>query len=181
MEPKTTDKDSGSLSNNTQSSTKDNSQYLTFIMQGEEYGVDILCVQEIRGWEATTPLPSAPAYVKGVLNLRGLIVPVIDTRQLFSIPCVEYSSITVIIVLKVYSGPNSRVVGIVVDEISDVFTINNTDIKKAPEVGMDISTNYIHGFVEVSKKMVTLLAINQLLNLEDLPSSSEISEDQSNK
>ncbi|HEY7773496.1 MAG TPA: chemotaxis protein CheW, partial [Marinagarivorans sp.] len=132
-------------------------QYLTFIMNDEEYGVDILCVQEIRGWEATTPLPNAPSHIKGVINLRGTIVPIVDLRQCFGLTGIEYSAVTVVIVLKVRTEGGSRVMGIVVDAVSDVYTLSRSDMRSAPDLGNSIDTDFIQGLVTVDKKMVILL------------------------
>lgn len=144
-------------------------QYLTFIMANEEYGVDILSVQEIRGWEKVTPIPNAPAHVKGVINLRGNIVPIIDLRQRFGMSQVEFSPITVVIVLKVETKLGSKVMGIVVDAVSDVYYVSTQDLRNAPDLGDSVNTSYIKGLVSVQGKMVILLDINTLLGGDDLP------------
>lgn len=149
-------------------------QYLTFIMNDEEYGVDILCVQEIRGWESTTPLPNAPSHIKGVINLRGTIVPIVDLRQCFGLDAIEYSPVTVVIVLKVKTEEGSRVMGIVVDAVSDVYTLSRSDMRNAPDLGSSIDTDFIQGLVNVDDKMVILLDIDKLLTTEELPSLSEL-------
>ncbi len=138
-------------------------QYLTFIMADEEYGVDILSVQEIRGWESVTPIPNSPIHVKGVINLRGTIVPIIDLRQRFGLESIEYGMLTVVIVLKVESENNERIVGIVVDAVSDVYALSNQDMREAPDLGDHVDTTYIKGLVNVDNKMVVLLDINELL------------------
>jgi purine-binding chemotaxis protein CheW len=148
----------------------DAGQFLTFIMAGEEYGVDILSVQEIRGWEATTPIPNAPSYVKGVVNLRGLIVPVADLRLRFGLEQVEYGPTTVVIVLKIQASRGTRVMGIVVDAVSDVYSISTKQIRPAPDLGDHINTSYIRGLVNVDDKMVILLEMNDLLGRDDLDS-----------
>lgn len=149
-------------------------QYLTFIMDDEEYGVDILCVQEIRGWESTTPLPNAPSQIKGVINLRGTIVPIVDLRQCFGLTGIEYSPVTVVIVLKVKTEDGSRVMGIVVDAVSDVYTLSKSDMRSPPDLGSSIETDFIHGLVTVDEKMVILLDIDKLLTTEELPSLAEL-------
>lgn len=149
-------------------------QYLTFIMDDEEYGVDILCVQEIRGWEPTTPLPNAPTHIKGVINLRGTIVPIVDLRQCFGLKAIEYSAVTVVIVLKVKTTEGSRVMGIVVDAVSDVYTLAREDMRSAPDLGSSINTDFIEGLVSVEEKMVILLNIDKLLVTEELPSLADI-------
>lgn len=142
-------------------------QFLTFIMDEEEYGVDILAVQEIRGWEATTVIPNAPDYIKGVINLRGTIVPIIDLRSRFGIERVEYSPLTVVIVLKVVIEGEEKTFGIVVDAVSDVYSLTMDDMKSPPDLG-DGKTEYLKGLVSVNEKMVILLNIERLLNLSDL-------------
>lgn len=147
-------------------------QYLTFIMASEEYGVDILSVQEIRGWESVTPIPNAPAHVKGVINLRGTIVPIIDLRQRFGLEKVDYGPLTVVIVLKVSTKKGSRVMGIVVDAVSDVYSLASDDMKSAPDLGDHVNTQYIKGLVNVNNKMVILLDINELLGADTIPDVS---------
>ncbi len=151
-----------------------NEQYLTFIMAGEEYGVDILAVQEIRGWETATPLPNAPPHIKGVINLRGIIVPIVDLRQCFGMEAIEYTAITVVIVLKVETGEGSRVMGIVVDAVSDVYALAEQDMRAAPDLGSSVNTDVIKGLVNVEDKMVILLDIDKLLNLDSIPNLSEL-------
>lgn len=151
-------------------------QYLTFIVAGEEYGVDILCVQEIRGWESATPIPNAPSHVKGVINLRGTIVPIIDLRQCFGMESIAYTPITVVIVLKVRVEKGERVMGIVVDAVSDVYSLAAKDMRPAPDIGSSFNTDFIKGLVSVDKKMVILLNIDKLLNLDDIQNMSSISQ-----
>lgn len=162
-------------SSTTDSGIEDSDQYLTFIMANEEYGVDILCVQEIRGWESATPLPNAPPHIKGVINLRGTIVPLVDLRQCFGMTAIEYTAVTVVIVLKVDTEKGSRIMGIVVDAVSDVYSLTDTEMKQAPDLGDAVNTDYIRGLVNVDGKMVILLEIDRLLNMEDLPDLSEVS------
>ena len=143
-------------------------QYLTFILAGEEYGVDILRVQEIKGWDSVTPIPNAPVYIKGVINIRGTIVPVIDLRLRFGLAQLEYGPMTVMIVLKVYSGDKSRIMGIVVDAVSDVYDISADQIRPAPDFGDVISMEYLKGLATVSDNMVIILDIDHLMNANDL-------------
>ncbi|WNO07914.1 chemotaxis protein CheW [Teredinibacter sp. KSP-S5-2] len=153
-----------------------NNQYLTFIMANEEYGVDILCVQEIRGWESATPLPNAPPHIKGVINLRGTIVPIIDLRQCFGLNGIEYTPVTVVIVLKVQTSDGSRTMGIVVDAVSDVYSLSENDMRSAPDLGNAVNTDFIRGLVNVDEKMVILLDIDKLLTLDDIPNLSSIAD-----
>ena len=160
-----------------QSDSAINEQYLTFIMAGEEYGVDILSVQEIRGWEAATPIPNAPAHIRGVINLRGTIVPITDLRQRFGMETVEYTALTVVIVLKVESASGlSRVIGIVVDAVSDVYNLSKSDMKEPPDFGQQVDTDFIKGLVTVNEKMVILLDINKLLDEDEIPNLKEVTE-----
>ena len=154
---------------------EDGDQYLTFIMAEEEYGVDILCVQEIRGWETATPIPNSPNHIKGVINLRGTIVPIVDLRQCFGLEAIEYTAVTVVIVLKVETDKGSRIMGIVVDAVSDVYSLAAAEMKSAPDLGDAVNTDYIRGLVNVDGKMVILLEIDRLLSMDDIPNLAEVS------
>src|SRR3954468_4645393 len=131
-------------------------QVLTFVLGSETYGVDILRVQEIRGWSSVTKIPHAPAHVLGVLNLRGSIVPIVDMRMRFNLDRAEYTPLTVIIVLSVKSPAGRRDIGVVVDGVSDVIDVASADIKPAPELGAQVSTEFIEGLAAVSGRMVML-------------------------
>jgi len=159
-----------------EATSEDSDQYLTFIMAGEEYGVEILCVQEIRGWESATPIPNAPKHIKGVINLRGTIVPIVDLRQCFGLEAIEYTAVTVVIVLKVETDKGSRIMGIVVDAVSDVYSLASAEMKIAPDLGDAVNTDYIRGLVNVNDKMVILLEIDRLLNMNDIPNLAEVSQ-----
>jgi len=139
------------------------SQFLTFSLADEEYGVDILRVQEVKGWTPVTRIPQAPEYVRGVLNLRGTIVPIIDLRMRFNIDTVEYTRTTVIIVVSVESEEGDRVIGIVVDGVSDVVDVVHEKIKSAPDFGTKVHTEFISGLATFDDKMVMLLDIDKLL------------------
>ena len=138
-------------------------QVLTFVLGKETYGVDILRVQEIRGWSAVTKLPHAPSHVLGVLNLRGSIVPIVDLRMRFSLDRAEYTTVTVIIVVSVISSAGRRDFGVVVDGVSDVVDVNPEQVKAAPELGAKGATDYIRGLVPVAERMVVLLDIDRLI------------------
>lgn len=144
------------------------SQYLTFTLGSEEYGVDILRVQEIRGWQTVTRVPNTPNFLLGVLNLRGTIVPIIDMRMRFALDKVEYTSITVIVVLSVISDHGSHVFGVVVDSVSDVLDVKNDDVRPTPEMGCTVNTEFIKGLATIGDQMVTLLDIDKLLTHMDL-------------
>ncbi len=138
-------------------------QVLTFVLGKETYGVDILRVQEIRGWSAVTKIPHAPPHVLGVLNLRGSIVPIVDLRMRFSLESAEYTAVTVIIVVSVMSAAGRRDFGVVVDGVSDVVDVNTEEVKAAPELGAKGATDYIRGLVPVAERMVVLLDIDRLI------------------
>ena len=138
-------------------------QVLTFTLGDETYGVDILRVQEIRGCSPVTRIPQSPAHVLGVLNLRGSIVPIVDLRMRFNLERAEYTPLTVIIVLSVESSVGRRDFGVVVDGVSDVIDVPVSDVKPAPELGAQVSTEFIEGLAAVSGRMVMLLDIDQLI------------------
>ncbi|MBI1423008.1 MAG: chemotaxis protein CheW [Gammaproteobacteria bacterium] len=144
-------------------------QYLTFLLAGEEYGVDILRVQEIKGWDSVTPIPNTPKYILGVINLRGTIVPIIDLRLRFSLEQLEYGPTTVVIMLKVMSeSKQSRTMGIVVDGVSDVYNMPDDQIKPSPDFGTAVETDFVKGLATVNEKMVIILDIDHMLNSRDL-------------
>jgi purine-binding chemotaxis protein CheW len=138
-------------------------QVLTFTLGDETYGVDILRVQEIRGWSPVTRIPQSPAHVLGVLNLRGSIVPIVDLRMRFDLERAEYTPLTVIIVLSVESPLGRRDFGVVVDGVSDVIDVPRDEIKPAPELGAHVSTEFIAGLASVSGRMLMLLDIDRLI------------------
>jgi len=138
-------------------------QVLTFVLGNETYGVDILRVQEIRGWSAVTKIPHAPSHVLGVLNLRGSIVPIVDLRMRFALARAEYTAITVIIVVSVISATGRRDFGVVVDGVSDVVDVDTAEVKPAPDLGSKAATDYIRGLVPVADRMVVLLDIDRLI------------------
>jgi purine-binding chemotaxis protein CheW len=138
-------------------------QVLTFVLGGETYGVDILRVQEIRGWSAVTKIPQSPPHVLGVLNLRGAIVPIVDLRTRFELERAEYTPVTVIIVLSVMSAAGRRDFGVVVDGVSDVVDVNPDEVRSPPEIGAAGATSYIRGLVTIAERMVVLLDIDRLI------------------
>src|ERR1700744_3413729 len=145
------------------SANEGSQQILTFVLGKETYGVDILRVQEVRGYSAVTKIPHNPSHVLGVLNLRGSIVPIVDLRMRFSLDRAEYTAITVIIVVSVMSSTGRRDFGVVVDGVSDVVDVNTEEVKAAPELGAKGATDYIRGLVPVSDRMVVLLDIDRLI------------------
>ena len=139
-------------------------EYLSFTLGDEHYGVDILKVQEIRGYDSVTRVPDAPEYIKGVINLRGTIVPVIDLRLKLHLDEARYDAFTVMIVLNV----DDRVVGIVVDSVSDVIPLNAEQIRPKPEFGAAVDTRFISGIGTQDERMLILLDIETLLDTTDI-------------
>jgi purine-binding chemotaxis protein CheW len=135
-------------------------EYLTFRLDQEEYGIDILKVQEIRGYEPPTRVANAPAFIKGVVNLRGTIVPIVDMRLKFNCSQAEYNSFTVVIVLNL----RSRIVGIVVDSVSDVMELPQESLKAAPEIDSVIDSSAVLGLGSVGDRMLILLDIEKLMS-----------------
>ncbi|RXR06647.1 chemotaxis protein CheW [Pseudoxanthomonas composti] len=145
-------------------------EFLSFTLGEEHYGVDILKVQEIRGYDAVTKVPDAPEYIKGVINLRGTIVPVIDLRLKLRMKEARYDGFTVMIVLNV----EDRVVGIVVDSVSDVVPLAPEQIRGTPEFGAAVDTRFISGIGTLDERMLILLDIETLLNYADIGQSSAL-------
>jgi purine-binding chemotaxis protein CheW len=139
-------------------------EYLTFTLGEEEYGVDILKVQEIRGYDTVTRIPDAPDFIKGVINLRGTIVPVLDMRLKFKLGKVEYNEFTVMIILTVAG----RIVGMVVDGVSDVMQLSDAQIRPAPEFGSAMNTRYITGIGALDERMLILIDIEKLMASADM-------------
>ncbi|HMN75719.1 MAG TPA: chemotaxis protein CheW [Burkholderiaceae bacterium] len=134
-------------------------EYLTFRIGAEEYGIDILKVQEIRSYEAPTRIANAAAFIKGVVNLRGVIVPIVDLRIKLGCQSAEYNAFTVVVVLNV----KGRVVGAVVDSVSDVLELAGDAIKPAPELSSAIDSNYITGIGSAAERMLILIDIEALM------------------
>ncbi len=143
-------------------------QYLSFTLDGEHYGVDILKVQEIRGWEAVREIPETPAFIKGVLDLRGCIVPIVDLRQRFRMAGADYSPTTVIVVLSVGGTECSQLVGAVVDGVSDVLDVQAAELRQAPSFGARINTRYMRGMLKREERMIILLDVDRLFDHEQL-------------
>jgi purine-binding chemotaxis protein CheW len=139
-------------------------EFLTFRLGGEEYGIDILRVQEIRSYEEPTRIANAPSFIKGVVNLRGVIVPVVDLRIKLACDQVEYNGFTVVIVLNVHG----RVVGAVVDSVSDVLELAGDLIKPAPEMASGMDTGFITGIASVGERMLILMDIEALMSSADM-------------
>ncbi len=146
----------------------DADQFLTFMLADEEYGVDILRVQEIRGWGAVTTIPNTPEYVEGVINLRGTIVPLINLRKRFDLELIEHGPTTVVVVLKAYCGNRERTMGIVVDAVSEVHAVRETEIKPAPEWSEVVNTNMLRGLATISDQLIILVDVDRLLCMDEL-------------
>lgn len=139
-------------------------EFLTFVLGGEEYAIDILKVQEIRGYDAVTRIAGAPEFIKGVINLRGVIVPIVDLRIKFGVGKAEYTAFTVVIILNI----GHRVVGVVVDGVSDVMTLEPEQIRPAPEFTSTIRNEFIVGLASVGERMLVLLDIGRLMSSQEM-------------
>lgn len=137
----------------------DSDQFLTFTLQGEEYGIEILRVQEIKGVTKIRPIPNAPPYIKGAINLRGTVVPIIDLRSRFGLSEAEYNQFTVIIVVSV----GTKVVGLVVDAVSDVLNITKEQIDDTLNLAGEVEASYFRGMGKVGEKLVMLLDVDHLV------------------
>jgi purine-binding chemotaxis protein CheW len=136
-------------------------QLLTFIVDGQEYGVDILRVQEIRGWTAPMPIPSAPSYIKGVINIRGDVVPIADMRERLGLPSLEYGQTTVVVVLRVAFGSRDRIMGVIVDAMSDVTSVPVDAIKPPPTFHAH-ELSLARGIATLEEKMITILDVDRI-------------------
>ena len=139
-------------------------EFLSFTVGDEAYGIDIQKVQELRGYDAVTRIANAPAYIKGVVNLRGIIVPIIDMCIKFDLGEPSYDQFTVVIVLNI----GGRVVGMVVDSVSDVITLSAEQIKPAPEMGSTLDTDYLIGLGTLEERMLILVDIDRLMSSEEM-------------
>jgi purine-binding chemotaxis protein CheW len=139
-------------------------QYLTFQLAGQTYGVEILRVQEIKGWEKPTRLPHSPEHVQGVINLRGAVVPILDLRRRFGLGETEYGRTTVVIVVKVDSARGELTAGIVVDAVCEVCNIGADNLRPPPEVGSAIDSDFVRGLAMVGDGMLVLLDVVHLVN-----------------
>ena len=150
--------------------TTDGSQYLTFQLGEELYGVDILRVQEIKGYTTVTRIPNTPPHIKGVLNLRGTIVPIVELRTKFAMPTIDYTMFTVIVVVVV----QNRIMGLVVDSVSDVLNIDRKDIQPPPQFGAKVDVSVLNGIGKSGDKLVALLNIDRLLTESEMQEASAV-------
>ena len=149
-------------------------KYLTFQLAQEEFGIRVLKVREIMGLQEITAVPQTPAHIKGVINLRGKVVPVIDLRRKFGLPAAEYTQRTCIIVTQVQGESAPLLVGIVVDGVSEVLNLTSQEIEDTPDFGEDIAGQYLLGMAKVKGKVKILLDIDRVLSTQDLPGLSAI-------
>lgn len=150
--------------------TTDGSQFLTFQLGEELYGVDILRVQEIKGYTAVTKIPNTPAHIKGVLNLRGTIVPIVELRTKFGMDTIDYTMFTVIVVVVV----REKIMGLVVDAVSDVLNIDKKDIQPAPQFGAKVDVSFLNGIGKSGDKLIALLDMDRLLSDDDLQDTTAV-------
>ena len=144
-------------------------QYLSFLIESEEFAVSILAVREIRGWEKVTPIPNTPDYVKRFINLRGRVVPIIDLRQRFNMTVKDYTRTTVVIILNMdETDDNSELVGIIVDAVSEVYDVKPDDVRPSPKLGGHIDAKYINGIAEIGDKNIILTDVMSLLDTDEL-------------
>ena len=139
-------------------------EFLTFVIGEESYALDIMKVKEIRGYEAVTKIANSPPFLKGVINLRGDIVPIVDLRIKFNVGEPTYNEFTIVIMLNI----ESRIVGIVVDEVSDVIKVNSEEIAPPPEFGVAFDSQFLHGLVTLDESMIILVNIEALITSDEL-------------
>lgn len=152
------------LMNLLNSSSQDGNQYVTFSIGNEEYGIEIKAVQEITAFRKLTPLPNTPMFIRGILNLRGNVIPVLDPRIKFGLQETEYTQNSVIIIF----STGFKIVGMIVDKISDVLTIEKKNIEDTPELTVDINTKFLQGIGKVGEKFIILLDIANIVSSEDV-------------
>lgn len=141
-----------------------NQEFLTFTLGDENYALDILTVKEIRGYENPTKIANAPAFIKGVINLRGDIVPIVDLRIKFNLGQATYDEFTIVIVLHIHN----RIVGVVVDSVSDVVSLGKDEIKPAPDFGVAFDSRYLLGLATINEQMIILVDIDELISSEEM-------------
>jgi purine-binding chemotaxis protein CheW len=150
----------------------DQRQFLTFAVNGEEYGVDIMTVREIKGWTETTRLPNSPEFMRGVMNLRGLIIPIFDLRARFRKELTKANAKHVVIILAI----GERNIGVLVDAVSDILTVSADDIRPTPEMELAANTDFIGGLISLEKRMVVLLAVERLFGADVLRAANSLTQ-----
>lgn len=156
----------------------DGEQFLTFKIANEEYAIDILKVQEIKGWGEVTPIPCSPAHVLGVINLRGVIVPVVDLRVKFNLPAKEHSSTTAIIIVRSEVAGRLRIIGLVVDEVAEVYSLNENNIQESDGMSSTVGGNYIRGLGVLENKMLIIIHLDEIVisSIDEIPDDLELNE-----
>ncbi len=153
-------------------STPSANEFLTFTLGAEEYGIEILKVQEIRGYDAVTHIANSPEFIKGVINLRGIIVPIVDLRIKFKLGNIEYNEFAVVIILNL----GGRVMGIVVDGVSDVIALNASQIRPVPDLVSSIDTRFLVGLGAVENRMLILVDIERLMTSQEMALMDNVTE-----
>lgn len=143
-------------------------KYLTFALGHEEFAFQVLRVREIMGVQEITAVPQTPGYVKGVINLRGKVIPVVDLRLKFGLPEIEYTQRTCIIVVQIQSGSGKLLIGVIVDAVSEVLTLQSSDIENTPDFGNGVATPYLLGMAKIKGKVKILLDIDMVLSAQDV-------------
>lgn len=146
------------------------SQFLTFLLDEQEYGLELFKIQEIRGYAPVTPIPNVPAHVRGVMNLRGTVLPVVDLRMKFRLPPIEYNKFTVIVIAAV----GEKTVGLLVDAVSDVLQVNHDAMRAAPDFGAAVDTRFINGVFQTREHLAVALNLEKLLTETELSVPEDI-------
>lgn len=145
-------------------------QYLTFTVSNEEYGIELMKIREIKGWSDTTKLPNSPKYMKGVINLRGVVIPIFDLKDRFNIGTTEPTDKNVVIILAV----GEELIGILVDSVSDILSVEPNQVRPAPHIETKIDDDYINGLISVEDKMVVVLDVDKVFDSETLRNAEEL-------
>ena len=148
----------------------ESSQFLTFLLDEQEYGLELFRIQEIRGYAPVTPIPNVPAHVRGVMNLRGTVLPVVDLRMKFHLPAIEYSKFTVIVIAMVAD----KMIGLLVDAVSDVLQVSHDAIRSAPDFGTAVDTRFINGVFQTRERLAVALNLEQLLSKSELGAGLQV-------
>lgn len=156
-------------------------QYLTFLLGKEEYGVNILRVQEIRGWESATSIPNTPEFILGVINLRGIVVPILDLRIRFGLEDRNFDATTVVVVVKVEQKGSERIVGMVVDAVSEVYNVSEDMMRETPDMGGAINTDFVKGLATIDEKMIILLDVDLLIEKGILENIKDVKKEDARK
>jgi purine-binding chemotaxis protein CheW len=148
----------------------ESSQFLTFLLDEQEYGLELYRIQEIRGYAPVTPIPNVPAHVRGVMNLRGTVLPVVDLRMKFHLPAIEYNKFTVIVIAMVAD----KMIGLLVDAVSDVLQVSHDAIRSAPDFGTAVDTRFINGVFQTREHLAVALNLEQLLSESELGAGLQV-------